>query len=632
MKLKNTLLLLVLAGGLFAFITFYESKQMGSKEAKERAGKVASFDRDLVDAITIKNSESKIELRKDEKGTWRLEEPVKDRADSLAINQLFTTAESLSYDAAIGNDKKGADKDQLKEYGLSNSETKVRFSGKEKPVELIFGKDAAVEGKVYVKLEESSAAYVIGKDLKEQISKKVDEFRDHKLTDLNTTQVNKVSIKTSAGEIELEKKDQHWMVIKPLKVRGDDSKIGDLISQAATAHIEKFVGDSADAGVLGLQEPRATLSLWTEEAKEPTILKIGGNPKDDRERTYAKTSSREGVVLLTKAIESLILTKPNDLRDKSLVRVEADIIDRITIESGGKAKIVLARSGESWVRKVEEGDEPINVAAARRLLDEVRGQDVVSFVSDVATDLPKYGLDQPGVKLMFSSYASENTAETKAGEKPIVALHFGKAENGNVYTRVEDEPFIVSVPETLLEVLMTDPLQWQPLEIFDHKADDVTAVEVSREGQPAIALERDKDKKWKLAKGDGAVNQINVQSLVNTLAKLRAVRWIGATQPDFGLEMPKLVVAFKTGSSAGKVLLGGTNTEDLTYASADGRRGTFGLSKPDVSALQLTLLEKAPVAPAPVPVAPQPSPDAAAAPAPVKEAPAQPAQPTPPQL
>ena len=179
MKLKNTLLLLVLAGGLFAFIQFYESNQLSSREAKERAGKVVVFDRDKVNAITIKNSESKIELRKDDKGGWRLEEPVKDRADTLVVSQLFTSAESLPYDAAIGDEKKGADKDQLKEYGLSNSETKLKFTGGEKPVELVFGKDAAVEGKVYVKLDNANTAYVIGKDLKEQVSRKVDEFRDH---------------------------------------------------------------------------------------------------------------------------------------------------------------------------------------------------------------------------------------------------------------------------------------------------------------------------------------------------------------------------------------------------------------------------------------------------------------------
>ena len=38
-----------------------------------------------------------------------------------------------------------------------------------------------------------------------------------------------------------------------------------------------------------------------------------------------------------------------------------------------------------------------------------------NFVADVATELPKYGLDQPQLKVTLSSFASENTAETKAG-------------------------------------------------------------------------------------------------------------------------------------------------------------------------------------------------------------------------
>ncbi len=619
MKLKNTLLLLLLAGGLFAFIKFYESKQLSSREAKERAGKVVAFDRDKVNTITIKNSETKIELHKNDKGTWRLEEPVKDRADSLVVSQLFTTAESLPYDAVIGDENKGADKDQLKEYGLLNSETKLKFAGGGKPIELVFGKDAAVEGKVYVKLDNANTAYVIGKDLKEQISRKVDDFRDRKLTDVNTMLVNKVSIKTKAGEIELERKDQHWAILKPLQARGDDSKIGDLVSQAATAHIESFVGDAAIAASYGLQEPRVTISLSTEGGGEPVVLQLGGNPKDDKEKIAAKVSTRDGVVLLPKSVESLIDTKPNDLRDKKLVRVEADIIDRINIEGAGTEKIVLARSGETWVRKAGGKDEAINVAAARRLLDEVRGQEVTAFVSDVATELPKYGLDQPQIKLTFSSYASENTAETKSGEKPIVAIFFGTVENGNVYARLEDEPFIVSVPAHLLEVLMTDPLQWQPLEIHNYKAEDLASIEVTRPGQPPIALERGKDKNWNLAKGDGAVNQINVQSMANTLSKLRAVRWIGAIKPEFGLDQPTLTVVFKTaGGSGGKLVVGATTPENVTYASAEGLKGAFDLSKPDLSAFQLPLMEKMTAVPTPT------APAATPVPAPTTVAPAPP--------
>lgn len=622
MKLKNTLILLLVAGAIYAFIYFFESKQPTTQEATAKAGRVVTFDRDKVTGITIKNTETKIDLHKRD-GAWYIDAPIKDRADSMAINQLFTTAENLKSESAIPTDKGG--KDMLKDFGLASSDTRVTFTGDSKPLELLIGKDAAVEGKVYVRQEDSKTAHVINNDLKNQISKKLDEFRDHRLTDVLATQVDKVQIKTKAGEIELSKKDQHWSLEKPFKARGNDQKVGDLISQTANTQADSFVADSSNLASLGLQDPRGTVLLTKEGSKEPVALQIGGDVEKQKDKIYAKVSTRDAVLVVPKAVEKLLDTKPNDVRDRNIVRFTPDIVDRINIESPGKEKIVLARKGESWVRKTADGkDLPINVAAANRLLSELQNQQVMTFVADVATELPKYGLDQPQVTVTLSSYSSENTAETKAGEKPIVAILFGKADGENVYAKLDDEPFVVSVSPSLLTNVMTDPLQWQGLSIYKNKPEDITSVEIVREGQPTLALERDKDKHWALAKGDGKLNQVNVQSLVNTLSGLRAVRWIGATTPEHGLAQPKTTVTFKTASGGGKLILGAQSPEALTYASADGLTGTFGVSQPDTTAFQLPLLEGAPASPAPA-TAPAP----AAAPVSAPTTPANPAAPAP---
>jgi hypothetical protein len=621
MKLKNTLLLLVLAVAVFAFIYFFESKQPTTQDSVERAGRVVHFDRDKINEISIKTPDTRIELvRKD--GVWFLDAPLKDRADSMAVNQLFTAAENLKSDDAIATDKQGGGgKELLSDFGLAKSDTRLTFSGGDKPVELLFGKDAAVEGKSYVRLEDSKVAHVISNDLKNQLTKKVDEFRDHKLTDILTTQVNKVAFKTPSGEIELEKKDQHWSLSKPFKARGNDQKVNDLISQAANAQVDSFVADASNPAAFGLQEPRGTVTFTSEGAKEPVVLQIGQALEKDKEKIYVKLSTRNAVMVVPKSVEGLLDTQPNGVRDRNLIRVTADIVDRINIESPGKEKIVVARKGESWVRKVDGKDVPINVAAATRLLNTLENEQVTNFMADVATELPKFGLDQPQVTVTLSSYSAENTAETKAGEKPIVAILLGKTEGDVVYAKLDDEPFVVSVPKTILDVAMTDPLQWQELAIFKNKPEDITGVEITRDGQPTVTLERDKDKNWVLAKGDGKVNQTNVQSLLNTLASLRAVRWIGATTPDQGLAQPKTVVSFKTATGSGKLSLGGQTPDILTYGSADGLTGTFGLSQPDVTVFQLPLVEGGPAAPVPAtttPGTPLPAP-APTAPAPVPQ-------------
>jgi hypothetical protein len=237
--------------------------------------------------------------------------------------------------------------------------------------------------------------------------------------------------------------------------------------------------------------------------------------------------------LLPKAIESLIATKPNDLRDRSLLRVESDIVDRMTVEGAGGGKVVLARSGESWVRKTGDKEMAVDVATVQAAVATLTSQQVSEFVADVATELPKYGLDQPAVKVTLSSYASENTAETKAGEKPIVTILLGKVEADKVFAKLDDEPFIVSIPATVLDLLPTDPLAWQPTKIFRDRAEDIVALEVAREGQPTVSLAYDKEKKWQLAKGDGTVNQNAGESARGALDRRdHSAAWVGDADAD----------------------------------------------------------------------------------------------------
>jgi len=611
MKFKHTLTLLVLALGLGAYVYYVDLKTPTTKEQTEKKGRIFEFDRDKISAIAIKTPEAKIDLKKDGP-LWKVEAPVKDRADSGAMSSLLTSVELLRSESTIDNEGKGVTKDQLKDFGLTDTQTKLTLTVDGKPVELLFGKDTAIENRVYVMLEGSKSVEVVANTLRNDISKKTDEFRDKKLTDLSLSQIKKAVFKSAAGEIEVEKNNEHWSLARPLKARGDDSKIGDTISQALTARVESFVPDTTKLGEYGLEQPKGTITLTVDQ---PQTLSIGGNPKDekDKEKVYARLSTRDAVVLLPKAIGELLNVKPNDLRDKKLVQFNNDIVDRITIEPAGKEKLVLARNGKTgWVRKADK-DVDVNSAQVDRILSDLAAASVIDFVADVATDLPKYGLDQPVVKVTLSSFSSENTAETKAGEKPIVTVLFGKRAETKVFAKLDEDPFILSTPDSILETIVTDPLQLQPLEIYKNKADDIVSFEVVRPGQPTLSIERDKDKNWKLAKGDDKVNTINVQSLVNTLANLRAVRWLGATLPDHNLGNPDTVVTFKTsGNTSGKLTLGAADSNEMRFASAEGLNGTFLMPKPDYEAFVAQLLDKPVGAPAATPAPPAPTPGAAA--------------------
>ena len=277
---------------------------------------------------------------------------------------------------------------------------------------------------------------------------------------------------------------------------------------------------------------------------------------------------------------------------------------------------MLARKDQDWTI-ASRNNQPANSDEVRRLIETLNDQQVTQFVADTATELPKYGLDQPALCLTFSSFASENTAETAAGEHPFLTLSFGKTEGSDVYARVGEEPFIVAVKRELIDQIWADPLEWQELAIFKFKPNGIHRL--SRVIDHEESLVRNGPKDWKWIKGEGAIDTADLESLLNTLATLRAVRWVGGTTPAHGFDKPLLVVTFTTSpddKALHKLTIGNRTDDGMWFAKVDGRDGTFVVSNPDYTALKLPLTKSAPAAlsPSPTPEGPVTSSPVAAPP------------------
>lgn len=606
MKWKTTLILLALAVTLGVYIKFFESKQLGTEEAKRQAQNVVNFDRDKIDGIVIQNGDDKIDMRRHE-SKWRLESPIKDQADSSAVESLLLDLENWQKDATISSKQIESEKNKLNEFGLNKPKLRLKLLGQGVPPAILFGKDAALEGRMYVRFENSKETFLAGQTVKKDIQKKPDDFRDRKLTDLITAQVSRVVLKTPAGEMELQKTGDHWEITKPLRARGDDQKIGDLIAQVTTARIQQFVADDhGDLHPYGLAEPRGSITLYGQDDKQGQMLQIGGVPEKQPDQVYVRFSSRAFVYTLPKKTEELLNTKPNDVRDRHLVRIDTNILDRVTIDAAGKGKIVLARKDQNWTI-ASKGNAPANGTEVHRLIDILQNEQVTKFVEDIASALPKYGLDKPELQLTFSSFASQNTAETKAGERAFATIAFGKIEGDNVYARVGEEPFIVTIRRGLLDLIFTDPVQWQELAVFKYKPEQVHRFSVLAENE--LSFVRGPNNQWTWAKGSGDINQVNVQSLLNTLSILHAVRWVGSVPPAHAFEKPQMTIAFTTSpddKESHKLIIGGAAGDGMWYARAEEREGTFVISTPDLNAFKLPLVSQ----PSPPPATPETQPTA----------------------
>jgi hypothetical protein len=617
MNWRNTLILAILALAGVAYFRFFEMKRPGTEEARREAQNMVNFDRTKIDGIVIQNGDQTIEIRRRD-NKWRLETPIKDQADGALVETLLSDLENWQKEGTIPAKEIGADKSKLAEYGLNNPKLKLKLLGHTRPPEILFGKDAAMEGRMYVRFQNSKETFVAGQSVKKDIDKKPEEFRDRKLTDLSNVHVRRVVLKTPAGEIELEKKDTHWDILKPLRARADDQKINDVISQVTSARVGQFVADDrGDLRPYGLAEPRGSITLFDHEQNQDQKVEIGGSikvagredkgqtlqigaiPEKEKEQVYVRFVPRGSVYTLPKTIEDILNTKLADLRDNHLVRVDTNILDRITIDASGKTKTVLARKDGNWTI-TGRNNAPADSGAVRRMIDALQNERITKFVEDVASNLPKYGLDKPQLQLTFSSFASENTAETKAGEQPFATIAFGKYEGDNVYARLTDEPFVVAVRRGLLDQISPDPLRWQDLSIFKFKPEQIHRLSIITEKE--LSLERDQNNQWHWLKGTSEIEQGNLQSLLTTLSNLHAVRWLGSTTPQEGLNKPQLLLSFTTSAdtkTSHKLTVGAQNHDGTLCAHVEGRNGTFAMSNADFNNLKLPLETQATASPSP---------------------------------
>ena len=608
MNWRTTLILAVVVLAGFAYLRFFEMKKPSTGEARRQAQNVVNFDRSKVDGIIIQNGDEKIEIRRRD-NKWRLEIPIKDQADAALVENLLSDLETWQKEGTIPAKDIDADKSKLNEYGLNRPKLKLKLIGPDRPPEILFGKDAALEGRMYVRFENSKETFLAKQSVKKDVDKKAEEFRDKKLTDVTTAQVRRIALKTPAGEMELEKKGDHWDIVKPLRARADDEKVGDLIAQVTTARIQQFVADDhGDLRPYGLAEPRGSITLFSQEGSKDQkveiadsikvfgqddkgqMLQIGSVPEKEKDQVYVRFAPRGAVYTLPKKIEEALNNKPADLRDYHLVRIDTNVLDRITIDVSGKGKTVLARKDGNWT-VASRNSAPADSRAVRRLIDTLQNARVTRFVEDVASNLPKYGLDKPRLQITFSSFASENTAETKAGEEPFATLSFGKEDGDNVYARLTDEPFVVTARRGLLDQIPADPLQWQELSIFKLKPDQIHHLSITTDKE--LSLERGDNNQWHWLKGTGQIDENNVQSLLNTLSSLHAARWLGATKPQDGLEKPQLTLAFTTSSddkTSHRLIIGAPANDGTWYAHVDGREGTFTISNSDLNSLRLPLV------------------------------------------
>lgn len=559
MNLRTTVALLIIALGLGLFIWILDRRSPTTRE--NRTGYVVDLDRNQVTRLQIMNERANIILNKTA-GGWEITAPVNDRADAQVVDSLLDNIQFLRRDDIISNLGKGEKKQKrLKDFGLQKPRLKLTWQTKKRHSVIEFGADTAVEGTCYVRTEGSDVVFVTGNELKNLISKRSNEFRDHQITPFLTTQIDRVIVHQTAGDIELVRQPNGWQIVRPIKARADDDIVNAALEKINATPILDFV-EGEKIPNTEIENSSRSISLFSGDEK---VEIFSGSPVPSQPgKIYLRVPSRPSLLVVTDSFAQTINVKPNELRDRRIARLNSDIIDRIRIDQPGIPSVFLARHENGW-EAVSQQNAPANAEAVNHLIATLNSTDVQEFVSDTAADLSRYGLDAPPLRIGFSSYASDNTAESGAGEEPIATFAIGKLDKNAYYARIEEEPYVFSVAEETVNSLPTHDFDFWALDVLNLQRSDLISIEIENDAGK-VEVVRDDRGKWVTKEKAEAQNETALQTFLNAVSQIRAVAWIGSCQPAYGLDHPTETIRMRTKTGQFELQIGGANERGDRYA------------------------------------------------------------------
>ena len=585
MKISTTLALLVIAIGLSIFVWILDRRSPGNRERLAHNAYLVDLDRNDVTQLEIENGDTKTRLLKTNDG-WRLTAPVADRADSKVIDTLLYSTQFLKRDDTVGNLGKGDQKrNYLKQFGVLRSRLILRCIGERTHVELQFGGETAVEGACYVRIDSKDTVFVTDDDLKNLISKPPDSFRDHQLAPFLTPEIDRIVLTQAAGEIELTRQQDQWQIERPIKARASKPAVTRMLKKISETPVLQFQ-DEEGGGEIETENSPSAITLFSGQSK--VKIACGAPVSNQPGHIYVRVSDRPSTFIVDESLAQTLEQKPNDLRDRKIMRLNPDLVDRITITTKGQPTAQLSRKERRWLIS-DQNDAPADDEAVDRLINALNSSDVSRFVSDSASDLTNYGLDTPALEFAFSSYSSENTAEESAGETRIATLAVGRQEDENYYARVEEEPYIVALPKRMVDELPTNDFNFRSHEILNLPRSDLASVEITKNGSTAI-LTRNPKGQWVVQGQDASQNDLAIQTFLNTLSGLQSSVWV--SEKSLAAEPPveSIVIHRKSDQKEIVLQIGEKAAQGDEYATISTLPGTFLIRALDFQNLQDSLV------------------------------------------
>ena len=437
--LRSTLVLLVVAIGLGAYIYFVE-RHRDPASTPEPNEQLFTFDADDVTELQIRAEDGAVtDLRQDE-GVWRVVAPVETAADDVAATSVAASLATLDIDRVLEEDAV-----DLEPFGLDAPALDVSFAAGGDSQRLLIGDETPTGANRYAKLGASDRVFLIAGHHGTTFNKTTFDLRDKTVLDFDRDTLDRLEVSSGEQTIEFTRDGDDWRLAMPLGAAADFATVEGLIGSLGSGRMLAVESENADAlEEYGLEAPAHTVSMHAGSAT--ATLQIGVETPDGT--YFARDAARPLVFTVDASLVTSLERDVSEYRRKALFAFRPFNARRLEIERGDEVVVFEKRAADEDDEEAEDIWElvapetgSVPHAEMEDLLSKLSGLRAESFVASreeagvgpeqvAATVRAQFGDDDTEEQVVV--WRSGEDTFAIAGEEPGAGRIDGQAFDGAI--------------------------------------------------------------------------------------------------------------------------------------------------------------------------------------------------------
>jgi hypothetical protein len=383
------------------------------------------------------------------------------------------------------------------------------------------------------------------------------DAKDKAFASLKEDQIEEVRIKAADGQTtRVQKADGAWKIVEPEAAAADQSELSSIAGSLASLDIQRVVDEKAsDLKQYGLEPARIDVEFRVTGSKDTRRIELGDKTPTGGDM-YARFPGQQRVFLVSSFLESTFNKNTFALRDKSVIKIDREKVDRVEILNNGKPAVTLAKTGSEW-RIISPLMVRADFAAVEGALERLSSAQMQGIVAADAADLKKRKLDPPVATITAGAGSSRAT------------LMFGETENALIYAKDASRPMVFTVAPTLFTDVIRDVGEFRRKDLFDSRSFTAHHVEFKR-GAETVTLDKTKNtdgsEQWKNGSGK-MIDAMKVEELLSKVSSLRAESYEPSSHA--ALKSPVLVVTVRYDDSKMEQVSFARDANDVVASRSD---------------------------------------------------------------